>query len=108
MKTYDVVMDAEAEEDLFDIYRYVALNDSEAQADRLLAQLKKACISLQRLPSRGHTPPELREIGVSQFREIRHKPYRVFYSIEDRRIIIHCVLDGRRDMPSLLEERLLR
>jgi len=108
MKTYEVVVDTDAEDDLFDIYRYVAFNDSIAQADKLLGHLKQACYSLRRFPLRGHVPPELQDIGVSQFREIRYKPYRVFYSIEDRRVIIHCVLDGRRDMQTLLQERLLR
>jgi toxin ParE1/3/4 len=108
MKTFEVIVDIDAEDDLFDIYRYVAFSDSIAAADKLIGHLKRACFSLQRLPNRGHIPPELQDIGVSQFREIRFKPYRVFYSIEDRRVIIHCVLDGRRDVQTLLEERLLR
>ena len=108
MITYEVVVDTDAEVDLFDIYRYVAFNDSTAQTDKLLAHLKQACYSLRRFPLRGHVPPELQDIGVSQFREIRYKPYRVFYSIEDRRVIIHSVLDGRRDMQTLLQERVLR
>jgi toxin ParE1/3/4 len=108
MKRFEVLVDVDAEDDLFDIYRYVAFSDSIPQADKLLAHLKRACLSLERLPNRGHIPPELQDIGVSQFREIRFKPYRVFYSIEERRVIIHCVLDGRRDIPTLLEERLLR
>jgi hypothetical protein len=35
-------------------------------------------------------------IGVSQFREIRFKPYRIFYSIEQAAVTIQCVPDGRR------------
>jgi toxin ParE1/3/4 len=57
---------------------------------------------------RGHIPPELVSIGVSQFREIRFKPYRIFYSIEQAAVTIQCVLDGRRDMQTVLQERLLR
>lgn len=108
MRTYEVVVDTDAEEDLFDIYRYVAFNDSLERADKLIARLNRTCFSLQRLPLRGHIPPEMHDIGVSQFREIRFKPYRIFYSMEARRVIIHCVLDGRRDMQTLLQERLLR
>ena len=108
MRTYEVIVDADAEDDLFDIYSHVALNDSPEQADKLFVRLKQTCFSLRRLPRRGHIPPELQDIGVSQFREIRHKPYRIFYSMEARRVIIHCVLDGRRDMQTLLLERLFR
>lgn len=108
MKKHNVQLDLDAEDDLFQIYRYVALNDSEEQADRLFEALKRACYSLRTLPLRGHIPPELQDIGVSQFREIRFKPYRIFYSIERTTVSIHCVLDGRRDMQTLLQERLLR
>jgi toxin ParE1/3/4 len=108
MKKYKVQLDIEAEDDLFEIYRYVTLNDSVEQADRLIEALKRACYSLRTLPLRGHIPPELQDIGVSQFREIRFKPYRIFYSIDRATVSIHCVLDGRRDMQILLQERLLR
>ena len=108
MKKHKVQLDLDAEEDLFEIYRYVALNDSMQQADRLFEALKRACYSLRTLPLRGHIPPELQDIGVSQFREIRFKPYRMFYSIDRQTVTVHCVLDGRRDMQTLLQERLLR
>ena len=108
MRTYDVLVDTDAEDDLFDVYRYVALNDSMDQGDKLLAHLQRTCFSLRRFPLRGHIPPELQDIGVSQFREVRYKPYRIFYSLEGRRVFIHCVLDGRRDLQTLLQERLLR
>ena len=108
MKKYDVQFDVDAEEDLFEIYKYVALNDSVERADYLYRKLKHACYSLITLPLRGHTPPELQDIGVSQFREIRLKPYRIFYSIDRSTVTVHCVLDGRRDMQTLLQERLLR
>jgi len=108
MKRRDVQLDLDAEDDLFDIYTYVALSDSPEQADRLFDDLKRACFSLRTLSLRGHIPPELQDIGVSQFREIRFKPYRIFYSINRSTVTIHCVLDGRRDMQTLLQERLLR
>jgi toxin ParE1/3/4 len=108
MKKYDVVVDRDAEEDLFDLYRYIALYDSVVQADRLISSLTRLCESLRYLPLRGRIPPELQSIGVSEFREVRYKPYRVFYSTDGHAVFIHCVLDGRRDMQTLLQERLIR
>lgn len=108
MKKYDVLLDTDAEDDLSDIYRYVALNDSIVQADRLFEDIRRTCYSLRISPLRGNVPPELREIGVSEFREIRSKPYRIIYSIKQRTVTVHCILDGRRDMETLLQERLLR
>ena len=108
MKEYDVIVDLETEDDLFDIYTYVALNDSLERADKLYASLKQTCSKLKTLPLRGNIPPELFEIGVTEFRELHFKPYRIIYSLESTSVYIHCILDGRRDVQTILQERLLR
>ncbi len=108
MKKYDVRFDQDAEDDLFDIYTFVAVNDSLEKADRLFAALRQTCLKLRKLPLRGNIPPELFEIGVTEFRELHCKSYRIIYSAESSTVYVHCVLDGRRDIQSLLQERLLR
>jgi toxin ParE1/3/4 len=108
MKKYDVIFDQDAEEDLFDIYTFVAVNDSVQRADRLFAALRRTCLKLQKLPLRGNIPTELFEIGVIEFRELHYKPYRIIYSLESTTVYVHCVLDGRRDIQEILQERLLR
>ena len=108
MKKFDVVFDTNAEDDVFDIYAYVAVNDSIERADKLLSALRRTCSKLKTLPHRGNVPPELFEIGVVEFREIRYKPYRILYSIDRSTVYVHCVLDGRRDLQTLLQERLMR
>lgn len=97
----------EAENDLLEIYKYVAVQDSFGNAENLFENLYKKCISLQDLPNRGHQPPEL--VGVNDtYLEIHHKPYRIIYEVTENAVYIHCILDGRREMKKLLEERLLR
>ena len=97
-----------AEADLLDIYHYVEINDSSARADELLGKLEQTISSLTDMPERGHYPPELDRIGVRDYREVHHKPYRIIYTIQGQSVIVHCVLDGRRDMETLLQQRLLR
>ncbi len=104
----EVRLTAEAEEDFFDLWRYVAEYDPPLKADRLLDHLEAACISLSKTPNKGHVPKELRRIDVLDFKEIHYKPYRIVYELEDGRVLIHAVLDGRRDMETLLRNRLLR
>lgn len=106
--TYEVLLAEDAENDLLEIYRYVAFNDSLEKADQLLDKLEELVQALHRLPMRGHIPPELARIGVTDYREAHFKPYRVIYRIERQRVFVYCVLDGRRDLQSLLERRLLR
>ncbi len=46
-------------------------------------------------------------MGIREYRETRFKPYRVIYRIMGRRVFVHLIADGRRDMRTLLERRLL-
>ncbi len=108
MKRYRIRLAEDAEQDLIDIYRYIESHDSVEKAAYVLDQLESCCSRLTELPERGHIPPELARIGVTAYREVHFKPYRVVYEVIGLDVYIHCVLDGRRDMPSLLERRLLR
>jgi len=61
---YDVHFVIDAEEDLFEIYRYIAISDSPNRAEKLLRELEEVCLSLENMPDRGHIPPESEWIGV--------------------------------------------
>lgn len=105
---YRIVLTIAAKSDLREIFRYVELNDSLERADKLVDGIEKTIISLAMMPDRGHCPPELERIGIREFRESHFKPYRIIYSINENEVVVHCVLDGRRDMQTLLQQRLLR
>ncbi len=105
---YKVKLTFSAEEDLFEIYQYIFLNDSPENAEQIFSKLQEKCLSLQKYPFRGHIPAELSFIGIDDFLEIIYNPYRIIYQVIEDVIFIHCILDGRRDTQKLLSERLLR
>ena len=105
---YSVLTTDAADSDLLEIHLYVELNDSPKRADELLDRIEERIKNLTNMPEKGHHPPELSNIGVLDYREIHFKPYRFIYSFEGRKVIVHCVLDGRRDMQTLLQQRLIR
>ena len=106
--SFEVFLVEDAERDIEDIHRYIARHDTIDQADRVVDALERLCATLAELPDRGNVPKELRGLGITEYREVHHKPYRILYRVIGRRVIVHCVVDGRRDMQSLLQRRLLR
>jgi toxin ParE1/3/4 len=46
-------------------------------------------------------------LGIRDYRETFFKPYRIIYRVEGKRVYVYLIADGRRDMQSLLERRLL-
>jgi toxin ParE1/3/4 len=105
---FTVHLVADAEHDLLDIYQYVARNDTPTKADKLLENLERTILRLQTIPLRGHVPLELERVGVLEFREVLFKPYRIIYEVVKTQVYVHCVLDGRRNMQDILQERILR
>lgn len=105
---YRVLLVEMAGRDLDDIHRYIELNDSPERADRLLDGLEQDVAGLADMPERGHFPPELERIGIRDYREIHFTSYRIVYTIVGDSVIVHTVLDGRRDIQTLLQQRILR
>jgi len=107
LRVCDVYFIEQAERDLYDIYCYVAIYDSEAAAENLFKKLADQSMKLAYLPERGNYPKELKQIGVFDFRELNVKPHRIIYQIIDGRVFIHAILDGRRDLEDCLMRRLV-
>lgn len=105
---HNVFLIVEAEEDIFEIYNYLARYDSTGKADTLFVNLQNTINSLEQQPHRGLVPPELERVNVYDFLEIHYKPYRIVYQISGEDVFVHGVLDGRRDLQEILQQRLLR
>jgi len=78
---YSVSLLEEAEDDIFEIYRYIASHGSPGNAKTIYENLRKRINSLDQQPARGHVPPELERVDVMDFLEIHYKPYRIIYQI---------------------------
>ena len=105
---YRIVVTEDAQHDIEDIHRYIVAAESAERAEAVLRGLLDTCHNLSRLPARGNVPKELRDLGITELREAHYGPYRVIYRLFDRRVSVYCVFDGRRDVQSLLQRRLLR
>lgn len=106
--SYRVLFAEDAERDIEDLYFLIAGRDGVETAERILSEIETACLGLDAFPERGNIPKELVAIGISEYRELHHKPWRVIYHIIGNNVVVYCVTDGRRDMKSFLERRLLR
>lgn len=104
---FKVLMTRGAEQDVESIHDYIASFDCLANATRLLDQLLDVVESLSRFPQRGGYPREMAALGIHEFRQVIFKPYRVIYRIVGRQVVIFVIADSRRDMQSLLQQRLL-
>jgi toxin ParE1/3/4 len=104
---FSVLLTNDAARDLEALYDYIALHDAPQKVDYVLEQIEKAFSGLSEFPERGTYPKELAALGIREYREIFFKPYRIICRIMDKNVYVLLIVDGRRDMQTLLQRRLL-
>ena len=102
-----VNLSASAERDLSLLVGYIAEGDSLDKAEHVLGKLTSLIESLAEHAELGVVVNELRAIGITQYQQLVWKPYRVVYEIVGDTVFVMVIADGRRDMQTLLQQRLL-
>lgn len=106
MNIYQVILTPEAEQDLREIYRYIAsVLQERSAAQRLVASLRKTILDLETMPERWSRYD--REPWFSRgIRKAITGNYIIFYTVQDQSVFVLSVLYGRRDLDRILEQRM--
>ena len=87
---------------------YIAAMDGPDASVLVYDKVKKRTRTLSTNPRRCRIVPELRSVGVMEYRELIVSPYRVFFRIDGKNVGIIGILDGRRDLEETLIRRAMR
>jgi toxin ParE1/3/4 len=104
---HEVLLTQGAEQDLEALHDYIAEFSSKANADRVLDRFMEVVDGLAHFPERGIHPQELLALGIKDYRQTIFGPYRVIHRVPGSQVVIYLIVDGRRDLQSLLARRLL-
>ena len=105
--SFRVTWTESASADVEDIIRFIA-GDSPLNARKLYQRVRKRAATLRTFPNRGRCVPEVVDLQITTCRELEVPPYRIIYAIHRSAVLVHAVLDSRRDLRLVLSERLLR
>ena len=106
MKSYDVRWSHTAEIDLNNVLDYLSDKNIDA-AMRVFAAITEKSETLAFLPEKGRMVPELHAQGISMYRELIYKNWRIIYRITGSTVCILACLDSRRNLEDLLLQRFL-
>lgn len=104
---FKVLLTEDAETDLASIFDFIAEHDSTEKALHVLDQIEQSVSNPADLPDRGSHPKELAALGIHDYREVFLKPYRIIYRVSGKFVYVFLIADGRRDMQTLLQRRML-
>ena len=102
-----VILEA-AEADLRELRRYIIKNFSTLTWQETFSKLKEAIRNLAAFPYLGAIPPELEALHLVQYRQLLSGKNRIIYEVRGEAVYVLIVADMRRDMKSLLLQRLVR
>jgi toxin ParE1/3/4 len=102
-----VILDS-AEQDLKDLRSYVVKNFSQTTWLKTYSKLKESIRNLSIFPLLGAVPPELESLNMNQYRQIISGMNRVIYEPRADAVYIYMIVDSRRDLETLLMQRLMR
>jgi len=106
-ETYELVWAPNAIRDVDEILDYVAVTRGPDAAESLYLKLVRRINSLSQFPKRARVAPELRRVGIREYRELIVSPYRILFRIRGEVVAILGVFDGRRDLAELILKRAL-
>lgn len=92
MKTYTIVIEPEAQQDLTDIYRFISQNDSSLSAKRFLSKLQHAIESLSYMPQRYR---KSYYIDDDYTHDIIVHGYTICYTVREEKVHIVAVFRQR-------------
>lgn len=104
----EVVFLESARSDLQDLRSYLIENFSAEIWRDTYGKLKQAIRRLKNFPLPGSVPQEIKDFGLSHYRQVVSGMNRIVYEVRHDTIFIHMIVDVRRDMTTLLAQRLLR
>ena len=107
MEIKEVIVSQFAEDDLNEIVEYYfSLNPN--YVENIVSEFETNVLSLQQYPKRGRIVPELDRQGISQYRELMQGFYRIVYEISEDKVIVHTIIDGRRNFEDIIISKLSR
>ena len=104
---YEVIVSLFAEDDLNEIIEYY-FSLSQNYVEKIISEFEENVMSLRSHPKSGRIIPELEKQGILQYRELIQGYYRIIYEISDDKIIVHTIVDGRRNFEDIIISKLSR
>ena len=103
----EVIVSQFVEDDLNEIVEYYFLL-SQNYVEKIISEFEENIMSLKKHPRSVRVVPELEKQGILQYRELIQGYYRIVYEISDDKVIVHTIIDGRRNFEDLIISKLSR
>ena len=96
-----------AEQDLRMIIDCVE-REKAGNGKKVLKKIRKKAGEVFQVPEDGKVVPELHSEGIHLYREFSVEMWRIIYRLENKKVNVLCLFDGRQNVEDILLQRLVR
>ncbi len=107
MEIKEVLVTEFSKNDLREILEYYQ-SSSQKYVEKVISDFQENILSLNKHPKSGRIVPELERQGIANYRELIQGNYRIIYEISGEIVIVHTIIDGRRNFEDIIISKLTR
>ena len=97
-----------ADDDMADMKKSLVRNFGKEVYKNVLNTIKSDLNKLKEFPGLGHVPEEFEEFNLIQYHQIISAKNKIIYEVTGKTIFVHIVCNFRRDLKTLLTQRILK
>jgi toxin ParE1/3/4 len=104
---YKIVWSNDAGDELIEIISYYRERTGNNIAKNIHTRIKTKVKKLLDGPKMGTIVPLIKELGITNYRQIIENPWIIYYRIENQLIYIVSIIDGRRNLEEILYKKVI-
>jgi plasmid stabilization system protein ParE len=90
-----------------EILQYITEQSGQGMANKVYAKIIRKVDLLAVFPFKGKVSEELKSVGITDIYELVEAPWKIYYRVKARQIVIVLVLDSRRNLEEVLIDKII-
>ena len=104
---HEIIWSKDAGDELAEIVSYIKYNTGKMTAEKIYTKIIKEVDKISENPEGRRIAPILRELGINYIHQINISPWTVFYKVENKKMEIISIIDGRRNSEEILYKKII-
>jgi len=102
-----IIWSKDAGDESAEIISYIKYNTGKITAEKIYSKIIKEIKRISENPSAKRISPLLRDFGINYIHQFNINPWIIFYKIENNRMEIISIIDGRRNFEEILYTKMM-
>ena len=104
---HEIIWSKDAGDELGEIISYIKFNTGKMTAEKVYKKIINKVNQISENPQGRRIAPLLREFWINYIHQLNISPWIIFYKVEDKKMEIISIIDGRRNLEEILYRKMM-